>query len=157
MNRHLDDHAITAAVAGLELETWAEEHLASCLSCRQQVRSMQELFDERREHLMAEAPDWERQRQEVMGRLPAPVVRSLQRPRWMRPMLAAAAVILVVVGLSVLRRPFSQNEGHAGSELAVEQILAEVNAALADDTIPGFEPIDFGVGDLESIVNNGAS
>ena len=157
MNRHLDDHAITAAVAGLELETWAEEHLASCLSCRQQVRSMQELFDERRERLMGEAPDWERQRQEVLQRLPAPVVGPLRRSSWMRPILAAAAVILVVVGIGLLRRPFSQNGSHAGSELPVEQILAEVNAALADDTIPGFESIDFGVSDLESIVNNGAS
>ncbi|MFV2071752.1 MAG: hypothetical protein ACC742_03760 [Thermoanaerobaculales bacterium] len=157
MNRHLEDRSITAAVAGLELGTRALEHLASCLSCRQQVRSMREVIEECHRITAAEAPDWDRQRLEILRALPAPITRPERRSLWMRPLLAAAAVILVVVGIGVLRWPFSQHGGRTGSDLPVEQILAEANAALADDTIPGFESIDFGVDDLESIVNNGAS
>ena len=40
-------------------------------------------------------------------------------------------------------------------ELPVEQILAEVDAVLADDTIPGFELIDPGLD--EEFYENGAS
>ena len=62
MTTHLDDHGITAAVAGLELEAAAAEHLRSCLSCRQQVTAMQDLIDGRRQDFEDESPDWERQR-----------------------------------------------------------------------------------------------
>jgi hypothetical protein len=41
------------------------------------------------------------------------------------------------------------------SELPVEQILDEVDAMLADDSIPGFEVIDQGMDD--AIFENGTS
>ena len=44
-----------------------------------------------------------------------------------------------------------------GDELAVEEILAEMDALLADDSIPGFEVIDPWVGELETDIENGAS
>ena len=48
------------------LEAAVEEHLGSCVSCRRQVSAMREVIDARLEDLEAEAPDWERQRQEIM-------------------------------------------------------------------------------------------
>ncbi len=42
-------------------------------------------------------------------------------------------------------------------DLAIEQILAEVDAVLADDSLPGFESIDPGVDDPASIFENGTS
>ncbi len=155
--RHLDDDQITAAVAELELEAWAEEHLASCLSCRQQVHDMRELIDMRRDRLTKEAPDWQRQRQEILLQLPSTVVaRPRRNPRWLRPMLAAAAVLLVTVGLGLMRLT-AGGGGSEAPELAVEQILAEVDAVLADEAIPGFESIDPGMDDLEKLFSNGAS
>ena len=157
MNRHLDHDEITAAVAGLEPSARTEDHLASCLSCRQQVHDMRELIAARHDLLAEEAPDWERQRQEILLRLPsAAAARSRPYPRWLRPMLAAAAVLLVVVGLRLMRLP-AEGDGSATSELAVEQILAEVDAVLADQAIPGFESIDPGMDDLKKLFSNGAS
>ena len=47
---------------------------------------------------------------------------------------------------------------HKESDFAAfEQILAEVDAALADDTIPGFELIDPGVSTTDEMIANGAS
>ena len=51
--------------------------------------------------------------------------------------------------------PLPPSDPVAGSELPVEQILAEVDAMLADDSIPGFELIDPGLDD--AIYENGAS
>ena len=75
----------------------------------------------------------------------------------MRPLLAAAAVLLMVIGLRVLWVPGTPVEPQANGEIAVEEILAEVDAVLANDDLPGFESIDPGVSDLESILENGAS
>ena len=71
MKTHLDEHEITAAVAGLELEPAAAEHLGSCLSCHQQVSALRDAIVERRRDLEGDAPDWDRQRQEIMERLPS--------------------------------------------------------------------------------------
>jgi hypothetical protein len=76
MKNHLEEHEISAAVAGLELDEAATEHLGSCLSCRQQVSAIRGLIDARRQGLEIDAPDWERQGQEVLLRLPStPTVR----------------------------------------------------------------------------------
>lgn len=157
MKSHLDEHEITAAVAGLELEPEATEHLGSCLSCRQQVSAMREAIDERLRDLEAEAPDWDRQREEIMARLPAaPATVQKRRRRWTGPLLAAAAVLVAAIGLRSLWAPApSVVENGTASELPVEQILAEVDAVLADDSIPGFEIIDPGLED--AIYENGAS
>jgi anti-sigma factor RsiW len=156
MNMHLEEHEITSVVADLDVEPAAEEHLASCMSCRQRVVSMRELIDARRQRLEAEAPDWERQRQEVLLRLPSALTAGPERRRWWtRPLLAVAAVLVAAIGLRALWMPLPPSDPVAGSELPVEQILAEVDAMLADDSIPGFELIDQGLDD--AIYENGAS
>ncbi len=157
MKSHLEEHEITAAVAGLELEAVAAEHLGSCLSCRQRVSLMAEAIEQQRRHLEAEAPDWGRQRKEIMAKLPVtPVVRTQRNWRWMRPILAAAAILVAVIGLRLLWAPAPVVvDNGAGPELAVEQILEEVDAVLADDSIPGFEIIEPGLED--AIYENGAS
>ena len=157
MKIHLEEHEFTAAVAGLELDATAKEHLGSCLSCRQQVSAMRDVIDARRADLAAGAPTWERQRHEIMMRLPltTPTVRRL-RSVWTRPLLAVAAVLLVVVGLRALWTPAPDVvDPGVVSELPVEQILDEVDAMLADDSIPGFEVIDQGMDD--AIFENGTS
>jgi anti-sigma factor RsiW len=156
MKTHLEEHELTAAVAGLELETAAGEHLSACLSCRQQVATMRDVMNARRENLEAEAPDWERQRQEIMLQLPStPTVRPIRRRSWTRPLLAIAAVLVAAIGLRALWAPAPVADPGVVSELPVEQILAEVDAMLADDSIPGLEPIDQRIDD--AIFENGAS
>jgi hypothetical protein len=156
MKKHLDEREITTAVAGLELEVVAAEHLARCLSCRQRVSAMHEVIDARRRDLEAETPDWERQRQEILLRLPPELaVRPTQRRVRMRPLFAVAAVVVVAIGLRIIWAPAPPAEPVAGTELPVEQILAEVDAMLADDSIPGFELIEPGLED--AIYENGAS
>ena len=155
MKSHLEEHEISAAVAGLELEAAAEEHLGSCVSCRQQVSTMRHVIDARREDLEAEVPDWERQRQEIMLQLPATPMALPRRRLWTRPLLAVAAVLVVAIGLGVLRAPAPVADPGGVTELPVEQSLAEVDAMLADDSIPGLESIDQGMDD--AIFENGAS
>jgi hypothetical protein len=155
MKTHLEEREITAAVAGLELEPAAEEHLGACLSCRRQVFSIRDVIDGRRHRIEAEAPNWERQRQEIMLRLPAsPAVR---RFRWSRPLLAVAAVLLLAIGLRALWAPAPAGEPAATTELPVEQILSEVDAMLADDSIPGLEIIDPGMEDPQTVFDNPTS
>ena len=156
MSTHLDESQITAAVAGLELEPAATEHLGSCLSCRQQVTAMRDLIDGRRQELEAEGPDWDRQRQQIMLQLPPPTVgRTPRRRVWSRPLLAVAAVIVAAVGLRALWTPAPAADPTLPGEIPVEQILAEVDALLADETIPGFELIDPEIN--EEFFENGTS
>jgi len=158
MNTHLDERQITAVVAGLELDPGAQEHLASCLSCRQQVTAFNDLVDARAEQMAVEAPDWDRQRAEILLQLPKTSVgRSSKTRRWMRPLLAAAAVVLVAVGLEFMWSPAPAGDPVVELEIPIEQILAEVDAALSDDSLPGFESIDPGVDDPQSYFENGAS
>ncbi len=158
MNTHLDEQHITAAVAGLDLEPGAREHLASCLSCRQQVAAFKDLINARGEQMAAEKPDWDRQRVEILGRLPTDLAGQSTRPRrWLRPLLAAAAAVLVVVGLELIWSPTPAGDPVVELEVPIEQILAEVDAVLADDSLPGFESIDPGVDDPQSYFENGAS
>lgn len=155
MKSHLEEQEISAAVAGLELEAAAEEHLGSCVSCRQQVSTMRHVIDARREDLEAEVRDWDRQRQEIMLQLPAIPMALPKRRLWTRPLLAVAAVLVVAIGLRALWEPVPATDPVATSELPVEQILAEVDAMLADDSIPGFELINQGMDD--EIFENGTS
>jgi len=158
MNSHLDEQHVTAAVAGLDLEPGTEEHLATCLSCRQQVAAFKDLIDARGEQMAAEMPDWDRQRAEILLRLPAdPEGRSVKNRRWLRPFLAAAAAVIVIVGLELLWSPAPTGDPVVELEVPIEQILADVDAVLSDDSLPGFESIDPGVDDLESIFEKGAS
>jgi len=158
MNTHLEDDEITLAVAGLELAPAAEGHLSSCLSCRRRVEAVRELIDERRRLLAADAPDWQRQRQEILLRLPPAALDRPHRGRhWLRPLLAAAAVLLVAIGVRILWAPAPPAPPPAAAELPVEEILAEVNAILDDESLPGFESIDPGVDDPGSLFENGES
>jgi hypothetical protein len=61
----------------------------------------------------------------------------------------------MAVGLGVLRSG-GPVEPPAG-EASVEEILAEMDELLADDSIPGFEIIDPETNDLASVFGNGAS
>jgi anti-sigma factor RsiW len=154
MKTHLDEQEMTTAVSGLELEPVAEEHLASCLSCRQQVSSMRELIDARRQGFEAEVPDWDQQRQEVLLRLSSASTGGERHRRWVRPLLALAAILVAAIGLRMLWAPPLVDRA-TNAELPVEQILAEVDAVLADDSIPGFELIESGLDD--AVFENGTS
>ncbi len=157
MNTHLTDDDFAAVVADREFSEPAAEHLASCLSCRQEVADLQRLIAERRRGMEAETPDWQQQRREVMERLAdQPPPRLAPVRRWLRPLLSAAAVLVVAVGLGLLMAPGAATPPST-DDLAIEQILAEVDAVLADDSLPGFESIDPGVDDPASIFENGTS
>jgi hypothetical protein len=158
MTRHLDDQEMTAAVAELELAPERAEHLGSCLDCSRQVAVLARLIERRRAEMTAGEPDWEVTSAAVLARIagstgesPAP-----QRVRWWRPLAAAAATVLVAVAV-VLLSPGERGQAPARSELPVDEILAEVDAVLDDDSIPGFEAIDPGLDMLEGYAANGAS
>jgi hypothetical protein len=130
MNRHLDDDQIAAAVAGTPLDESAAEHLASCVSCNRRVTSLRGLIEQRRQEMVADEPDWVDQRDRVLSRLgEAEISRSGRR--WMRPALAAAAVIALAIGVGLLQLP---NGAGPDREIAVEEILAEAEALLDDDS-----------------------
>ena len=157
MNRHLDDEEIAAAVAEDELASEVSGHLGLCLDCRQKVATLEELIRSRRRTMVADEPDWEAQREAVLSRLPElqPVPGESSRT-WLRPLLAAAAA-LIVVAVVGLMRPEQHEIASNGTDISVEDILAEVDELLADDSIPGFEVIDPGMEELESYFAGGAS
>jgi anti-sigma factor RsiW len=157
MKTHLTDDEFAAAVAGLEIASRAAEHMSSCVSCRQEVAELQRFVAKRRDGIAAESPDWQEQRQAVMAHLAdTPTAGCAPARRWLRPLLAAAALLVVAVGVGLLMPPGTAAPP-ATDNLAVEQILAEVDAVLADDSLPGFESIDPGVEDPASIFENGTS
>ena len=153
MNTHLNDHEIAAAVAGLDLEPATLAHHGACGACRGKVEAMRALLDRRRLELLGEAPDWDAQRRQVLQRL-APTLPKTSR---LRPVLAAAAAVLVALALSLVRAPGPPVGTEAVSRLDVDEILAEVDAVLADDSLPGFEAIDPGLDSPEDLFANGAS
>ena len=156
MTTHLTSDEITAAVAGLELEQVVRDHLESCVVCRAEAAVLKGLITARREEIQADAPDWAAQAAEIMDRLPTDAEAGRQRrPKWLRPALAVAAVLVMAVGLGILR--LESPVGPPTDELAVEEILAEMDELLSDNSIPGFEIIDPEMDDLATFFNNGAS
>ncbi len=142
MNRHLSDHEIAAAVAAEKLAPERARHLEDCVPCRREVDGLLELIAERRRALEAEAPDFEEQRRRILERLdrPAAPVVALRRRQIWRPVLAAAAALVAVVGIwfqMTRHRPAA-----VVRTLPVEQILSDVDATLADQSVPGFERLD---------------
>lgn len=155
MSNHLTPDQLASAIAGVELETEVRAHLEGCVTCRAEVAALENAIADRRAALRADEPDWEAQARRIMGSLPAPSVAGRSRRRWLRPALAAAAVAVMAVAAWVMRpdRPVQPPP----EDVAVEEILAEMNALLADDDIPGFEIIDPENDDLETYFDNGAS
>ena len=156
MTIHLRPEEIEAAIAGLEIDDKASEHLESCVLCRAEVAGFDELIGARRAEMAAEEPDWAHQAGEIMDRLPIEgETTGRRRPGWMRPVMAAAAVMVMAVGIGVLR--MDPPVDPPIDDMAVEEILAEMDELLSDDSIPGFEIIDPETDDLESYFDNGAS
>jgi anti-sigma factor RsiW len=151
MKDHLDDAEFAAALAGEELAGRVSEHLGTCVGCRRQLAEMGGWIEERRQRMERDAPDWQDQRERIAARLDgAPVLRR----RWLRPAGAAAALAAVAVGVGIMQLPRGED---VRGDLAVEEILAEADALLADDTIPGFEVIDPGFEGLGDDSDNGVS
>jgi len=142
MNRHLSDQEIAAAVAGQELAPERARHLEDCVVCRREVENLLELITRRREALEAGAPDWDDQHRRIMEQMSAPAAQvvALHRRHIWRPILAAAAALVAVVGIwfqMARHRP-----AITARTLPVEQILSDVDATLADESVPGFESLD---------------
>jgi predicted anti-sigma-YlaC factor YlaD len=158
MTRHLDDDQITAAVAGLEIEQVLQEHLSSCVACRRAVHEMGQLIGERRQRLSQQAPDWQEQHRRIIDRL-ATTTEVTPRARWRRPVFAIAATALIAIALAWLWRSSEPDTLPLAEELQVEQVLADVDAILADDSIPGLWPADpmTDTDDLEALIANGSS
>jgi len=158
MTNHLDEREISAAVAGLELAGPATEHLESCLECRRRVADTAQLIGRRRAAQTNGEPDWEVARAAVLARLPEVESEraASRRLRWWRPLAAAAAVVAIAVAVGLLA-PGRVADKETSTEIPVEEILAEVDALLADDSIPGFELIDPGLETLSGVVGDSAS
>ena len=108
------------------------------------------------QELLADEPDWGVQAQQIMDRLPvAAAGHGRGRSSWLRPVLALAAVLVMAVGLGILRSNGPVEEPVV--EPTVEEILAEMDELLSDDSIPGFEIIDPETDDLATFFDNGAS
>ncbi len=144
MNRHLDDHEMASAAAGLTLEPEKLAHLEGCVSCRGSVTQFLDQVNKRRRAMEEETPDWDAQLKRILDALPpAPVTSIAVRRRWLRPLLAAAATLTIAIGTGL----FIHQNGSAPAssprpEIGVEEILAQADSLLAEDSIPGLDVFD---------------
>ncbi len=144
MTRHLDDHELASATAGIPLEPEQQTHLEGCISCRRSVDHFLGQINERRRLISLEAPDWDAQSKRVLDALPLAQVTPVNiRRRWLSPLLAAAATITIVVGTGLI----VQKNGPAPvpsprPDIQIEEILAQADSLLADEGIPGFDVFD---------------
>lgn len=151
MTIHLRPEEIDAAIAGLDLDDEAKQHLENCVLCRAEVAEFDELIEARQAELDDDEPDWNLQVGAIMDRLPVEGGSTGQyRSGWRRPVLAVAAVVVMAVGIGVLR--WDRSIEPPVDEMAVDEILAEMDELLSDDSIPGFEIIDPRITDLSDIL-----
>jgi hypothetical protein len=159
MNGHLKQHEIDAVLAGSEIPAAATAHLESCLVCRRAIAEFEELVAERKRALMQDAPDWDRQRERILERVAAPHAVAVLRPRRRaRVWIAAAAAVVLGVGIAAMR--FVSAPVPEPQEIPVEQILAEADALLDGNAVPGYELIDPFINDTSQAElehENGAS
>jgi len=160
MTKHLDDRQLSAALASAALDHNARDHLGSCLACRRRLEIFRDTVAARRRGMMATAPDFEEQKQSILTRvaLPAAAPAGL-RKRWVRSLLAAAATALLVAGAGLLYHHTSQTTLNLPRpDLPIEDILAETEALLADDSIPGFDILDeYSEAEIDSTLDNQSS
>jgi hypothetical protein len=158
MRSHLEDQELAAALAGDELEAPAAEHLQGCVTCRRELDELMRMVAATRAEQASTEPDWDEQHRRVMDRLQPPAAAvSGSRRRWLRPLITAAATLILAVGLRTIWWPAPVAEPPLEPDFQVEQILAEVEAVLDDESLPGFEAIDPGLDDPEGLFENGAS
>jgi len=149
MTNHLNDDQIAAVVAGLELEPGARAHLDGCVGCRRALADFEETVARRRDAMLAGLPDLEAQRHAIMARIEdAPAVVGPRGRGVRHTLLALAAAAVLAIGIAALWPERSGDRALAGGDVAVATILEETEALLADDAIPGFEPIQWDAEDL---------
>ena len=144
MTRHLDDHELASATAGIPLEPERLAHLEGCISCRRSVNHFLDRINERRQSMGREAPDWDEHTKKVLAGLPsAQVIPISARKRWLRPLLAAAATVTIVVGTGLIVQRTGPASGPSPRpEIEIEEILAQADSLLADEGIPGLDVFD---------------
>ncbi len=157
MNTHLDENELTTVAAGGTLSADRQAHLETCLKCRREVDRFLEAVEARKRALDLEEPDWNDQMDRVLGAIAeqeAPVVGI--RRRWVRPLLAAAATVMLMVGTGVVvHRTGVGPQPTPVPDLRIDEILAETDSLLADDGIPGLEILDdVSDDDLDALFGN---
>jgi len=144
MSRHLDEHELASAAAGIPLKPERLTHLEGCVSCRRSVKQFLDHVENRRRAMEEEEPDWDAHLAHVICSLPQVAAAPLAvRRRWLSPLLAAAATITIAVGAGM----FVHRSGPAPlpsprPEIEIEEILAQAETLLAEDGIPDFDVLD---------------
>lgn len=149
MTNHLNDDQIAAVLAGLEVEPDVRVHLDGCVACRRLIADFEESVAAQRYALLDDAPDFEAQRQAILASIGhTPAVVAPRRRGTRHTLLALAAAVVVALGVAALWPERSGDRASGGNDVPVATILEETEALLADDAIPGFEPIQWDAEDL---------
>lgn len=152
MTHHLTDERLTEVLGGEAPTTAERAHLEACLGCRRELTALGELIATGRDDLGATTPDWRAQRARVLAAIaegagqPRRVAAGPWR-RWRTALVSAAAVAVTAAGLVALRPPSPER-----GDLPVADILAESDALLAEDDIPGFGALEPSLDELTSLV-----
>lgn len=155
MSTHLSETEITSVLCGQELSAATNEHLQGCISCRSRIAEFERAITLRRAGMDGEMPDWQKQRRAILDRLPDQIgPRRRRSPRWVRPILAAAAVVTIALAAGLLHNPATPDlMPTPRPELPIEQIFAQAESLLADESIPGFEVFaEISDADLDAIL-----
>lgn len=143
MNRHLNDSELAFAAAGFDLEPGPTAHLEACISCRRSVDLFLNRVDERRRAIEEEAPNWDEQLDQILGGLSIHSTKPAEKVRrWLGPLLATAATVIIAIGTGLIvqeRDPVPVPTPRP--DIKIEEILAQTDALLSEEGIPGFEII----------------